>query len=204
MELQNRNESLFVGSNLFCCHMLCTFNSLITKLLSINNIWNTIIQIQIYLLVSCSFVSLIIYVIILCFSLSSCVNHINTPSTFIVVYFITWILSSSLLLACSSFFCRLSSSRACCCSFCSHLMYSTEAFRIVPLFQRMSLQKEGMLKITFHTEPPDVGRISSAIKKKMGKSFKVFPSFMIWIRNGKLHWGIIHPWTLHGDGEWEF
>lgn len=64
--------------------------------------------------------------------------------------FPTWILSRSLLLACSSFFWRLSSSRACCCSFCSHLMYSTEALRMVPLFQRISLPKNRKDNL-FHT-----------------------------------------------------
>ena len=92
---------------------------------------------------------------------------------------VTWILRTSLLFACSSFFWRLSSSRACCCSFCSHLMYSTEAFRMVPLFQRMSLQKEQMVTMSYFRKPPDVRRISSPIKKKMGRSFKAFPPFVI-------------------------
>lgn len=75
------------------------------------------------------------------FLFTHCDNHLVLLFPLISTFF-TWIRSRSLLLACSSFFCRLSRSRACCCSFCSHLMYSTEALRIVPLFQRISLPEK--------------------------------------------------------------
>lgn len=79
-----------------------------------------------------------------------CVSHTHEHILSLPLSLSTWILSSSLLLACSSFFCRVSSSRACCCSFCSHLMYSTEALRMVPLFQRISLPEKGKDNL-FHT-----------------------------------------------------
>lgn len=46
-------------------------------------------------------------------------------------------------------------------------MYSTEAFKMVPLFQRMSLQREEALDNPY-ADPhlPDIGRMSSTIKKK--------------------------------------
>lgn len=91
--------------------------------------------------------------------------------------FRTWILSSSFLLACSSFFWRLSSSRVCCCSFCSHLMYSTEAFRIVPLFQRISLPKN-------RKDNPFLTCLTSAEAQE--KYPHKAPPFIA-LRNGDLH-----------------
>lgn len=56
----------------------------------------------------------------------------------------TWIRSNKWRFACSSFLCLHSSSLTLCCSRCSIRMWSTEAFRMVPLFQRMSLGWTGV------------------------------------------------------------